>query len=381
MGLSKIARTIATKAVNRLGFYTKRQSVDISINIGKELVDLSRAGKQINKELVQSTIKKHAPNVKVNIITDKDEFKQFLQNAGENVETLKAATKGYAALNFSFGEKAKGIFVPSLGTEKGISHFAHEFEHYMYNEHTPKRSILIKIARKMMGAKDKFQKAKPANTPETYAQVSLENKIQHSLRNRFGIGDLNRTGGLKGVEPTAEGVKELLKGKNFTGLTSDKRVDAYIRAITRHHMNPKNTNSLSNLILTKSTLDDEARAYGVSDAVNRYISGKNEITWEGLTSEIYKRTSKILKGEILKGIEVLGESNKTQVTKKVKTGLPKTSYIGQKAQNILQEFLEQSQVAEDEPMVISAIGKALSKPHKIKAIDVGLFEQAQKANT
>lgn len=364
MGLSKIARTIATKAGNRLGFYSKKQSVDISINIGKELVDLSRAGKQINKELVQSTIKKYAPNVKVNIITDKDEYKQLLQNAGENVEAIESATKGYAAQNFSFGEKAKGIFVPSLGTEKGITHFAHEFEHYMYNGHTPKRRILIKTVRKMMGLKDKFQKAKPANTPETYAQISLENKIQHSLRNRFGIGDLNGTGGLKGVEPTAEGVTELLKGKNFTGLTSDKRVDAYIRAITRHHMNPKNTDSLSGLILAQNTLDDEARAYGVSDAVSRYISGKNEITWEGLTSEIYKRASKILKGEILKGIEVIGESNKTKVTKKIKTGLPTTSYIGPKARNILH----------------SVIGKAFEKPHKIKAIDVGLFEQAQKAN-
>lgn len=380
MGLSKIARTIATKAGNRLGFYSKKQSVDISINIGKELVDLSRAGKQINKELVQSTIKKHAPNVKVNIITDKDELRQLLKNAGENVENLEAAANGYAALSFSFGKGAKGIFIPSLGTERGISHFAHEFEHYMYNEHTPKRQLVRKTFIRMMKLEEKLKKTKPSNAPKEYDQISLENKIQRSLRNRFGIGDINRTGGLKGVEPTTEGVKELLKGKNFTGLTSDKRVDAYIRTITRHHMNPKNTDSLMDLLLSKNTLDDEARAYGVSDAVNRYISGKNEITWEGLTSEIYKRTSKVLKGEIAKSLEIIGNTNKAEITKKVKTGLPTTSYIGQKARNILQEFLGQSQVAEDEPMVISAVGKAFGKPHKIKAIDVGLFEQAQNAN-
>lgn len=365
MGLSKIAHTIATKAGNRLGFYSKKQSVDISINIGKELVDLSRAGKQINKELVQSTIKKYTPNVKVNIITDKDELKQLLKNAGENVENLEAAANGYAALSFSFGEKAKGIFVPSLGTESGISHFAHEFEHYMYNEHTPKRNLAIKTARKMAKLEEKFKKAKPANKPETYNQISLENKIQRSLREYFGINDLSVTGGLKGVEPTAEGVTELLKGKNFTGLTSDKRVDAYIRTITRHHVNPKNKTSFADLLLSKTTLDDEARAYGVSDAVNRYISGKNEITWEGLTSEIYKRTSKILKGDMAKSLETLGNTNKTEVTKEIKTGLPKTSYTGKKARDILQEFL----------------GLSKKKVCKLKTIHVGLYEQAHKATT
>ena len=364
MGLSKIARTIATKAGNRLGFYSKKQSVDISINIGKELVDLSRAGKQINKELVQSTIKKYAPNVKVNIITDKDELRQLLKNAGENVEKLEAAANGYAALSFSFGKGAKGIFVPSLGTESGISHFAHEFEHYMYNEHTPKRNLAIKTVRKMAKLEEKFKKAKPANKPETYNQISLENKIQRSLREYFGINDLSVTGGLKGVEPTAEGVTELLKGKNFTGLTSDKRVDAYIRTITRHHVNPKNKTSFADLLLSKTTLDDEARAYGVSDAVNRYISGKNEITWEGLTSEIYKRASKVLKGDMAKSLETLGNTNKTEVTKEIKTGLPKTSYTGKKARDILH----------------SALGKAFGKPHKIIKINVGLFEQAHKAN-
>ena len=66
--------------------------------------------------------------------------------------------------------------------------------------------------------------------------------------------------------------------------------------------------------------------------------------------------------------------------RKIPLSAIETSYTGKKAQNILQEFLGQSQVAEDEPMVISALGKVFGKPHKIIKINVGLFEQAQKAN-
>ena len=45
--------------------------------------------------------------------------------------------------------KAKGIFIPNLKSTQDMSNFAHEFEHYMYNEHTPKRKLALAVFRKI----------------------------------------------------------------------------------------------------------------------------------------------------------------------------------------------------------------------------------------
>lgn len=328
MFISKMARFVATKTINPLGFYTKQQSVDAAINIGKELVDLSKSGKPITKELIQSTIKKQVPKANVRIVTDKNEFKQLLETAGESFEAIDSAAADYGAVYFNMG-KTKGIFAPSLNgsNPKAIPIFAHEFEHYMYNEHTPKQSMIMKMVQKIASKKEKVKPSTPIEKFETYEHIALESDIQMDLIKYFGIENLMKTKSLKGVEPTAEGVTKLLKGKNFTGLTDDKRVDAYIRAITRRHINPKNKDSFVDLVTVKNTLDDEVRAYAVGDAVKRYMSGSENITGQGLVSEIYKRTSKVLKNEILKYLEYIGD-NKTTVAKEVRTGLPTSAYVG-----------------------------------------------------
>lgn len=328
MFISKMARFVATKTINPLGFYTKQQSVDAAINIGKELVDLSKSGKPITKELIQSTIKKQVPKANVRIVTDKNEFKQLLETAGESFEAIDSAAADYGAVYFNMG-KTKGIFAPSLNgsNPKAIPIFAHEFEHYMYNEHTPKQSMIMKMVQKIASKKEKVKPSTPIEKFETYEHIALESDIQMDLIKYFGIENLMKTKSLKGVEPTAEGVTKLLKGKNFTGLTDDKRVDAYIRAITRRHINPKNKDSFVDLVTVKNTLDDEVRAYAVGDAVKRYMTDSENITGQGLVSEIYKRTSKVLKKEILKYLEYIGD-NKTKVAKEVRTGLPTSAYVG-----------------------------------------------------
>lgn len=327
MFISKMARFIVSKTTNHFGYYTKQQSVDAAINIGKELVDLSKSGKPITKELIQSTIKKQVPKANVRIVTDKNEFKQLL---GESFEAIDSAAADYGAVYFNMG-KTKGIFVPSLNcsnpNSKAIPTFAHEFEHYMYNEHTPKQSMIMKMVQKIASKKEKVKPSTPIEKFETYEHIALESDIQMDLIKYFGIENLIKTRGLKGVEPTAEGVTKLLKGKNFTGLTDDKRVDAYIRAITRRHINPKNKDSFVDLVTVKNTLDDEVRAYAVGDAVKRYMTDSENITGQGLVSEIYKRTSKVLKKEILKYLEYIGD-NKTKVAKEVRTGLPTSAYVG-----------------------------------------------------
>lgn len=406
MGISRLVFAAIRKAGNRVSLYTKKQSVEASINIGKELVDLSKKDTTMTKEIIQSVIKKHVPKAKVNIITDKDEFATVLRKAGENPDAIDTATSGTAALYFNFKGKAKGIFIPKLQTPNEMANFAHEFEHYMYNEHTPKRSLLIKTVQKISNMTDRIKppKTKPIENPNEYKQIATEFDIQKNLINFFGIKHLALYGKLKGVKPTHEGVTELLQGENFIGLTNEKRVKAYIRAITRNMMHPKDKKSFPKLLLSKTTLDDEARAYGVSDTVRRYATGDNSITPDGLISDIYKRTSDILKNEIKLSVKNL-RKNKPQkttakmegptvVNKEIKTGLPTNSYCGEQYADPISAFLEQASVEYGETIRLGdmvakklqnakkiKISKKELKPYTPKVVDCGVFKNAKNKTT
>ena len=258
MGIFKLVGIAVRKAGNRVGLYSKKQSVEAATNIGKELVDLSQNGTPVTKEMIQSVIKKHAPKAKVNIITDKDEFARGIKNAGENPDAIDMVTNSYAAMYFNIGQgKAKGIFIPNLKSTQDMSNFAHEFEHYMYNEHTPKRKLALAVFRKIgkLAEKSKPLQSKPSKK-SAYEQIATEADLQVLLHQYFGIKNLAFAGGLRGVKPTAESVTELLGSENFRGLTDEKRINAYIRTITRSQMHPKNNENMPQLILTKTALDD-----------------------------------------------------------------------------------------------------------------------------
>ncbi len=398
MGISKLVGLAVRKAGNRVGLYSKKQSVEVATNIGKELVDLSKNETQITKDVIQSVIKKHVPKAKVNIITDKDEFAQVIKNAGGNPETIDLVTNSYAAMYFNISQgKAKGIFIPNLKTTQDMSNFAHEFEHYMYHEHTPKRKLFLTALRKF---EKSTEKSKPLQSEPSkkavYEQVAAEADIQDLLHRYFGIKHLALTGGLKDIKPTPEGVAELLRGKNFTGLTDEKRINAYIRTIIRNQMHPKNSENMPKLILTKITLDDEARAYGVSDAVTRYATGSGDITPFGLVSDIYTRTSRVLKNEIKTGMKYIGKSNTVEKNGFVyphqkKTGLPSTSYCGEKYVDPLTAFLQQSSVEYGETIHIGDIinkklknakkikvSKTALEPYEPKVVNCGVFKKAGK---
>ena len=51
MRISKLVRLAVRKAGNRVGLYSKKQSVEAATNIGKELVDLSKSGTSVTKEM------------------------------------------------------------------------------------------------------------------------------------------------------------------------------------------------------------------------------------------------------------------------------------------------------------------------------------------
>lgn len=329
MRIGKIASTLVRKFSNRIGFYSKKQSVEVATNIGKELINLSRTKTPLSKELVQSVIKKQGKHLKVNVITDENEISKTLAKDGISSQDIENLKQSYAAFYFGTAKGTTGIYAPNLTQEGAISDFAHEFEHYMYDEHTPKRKILISTVRKIVKVADKLKNIlKIKESPKKLKQVNTERVIQNDLQSLFGINNI-----IFAKMPEKYEFNKYLKGENFEGLQSDKRVDAYIRAITRHSINPKNKGSFGTLLMTKTTLDDEIRAYGVSDAVKKYAHNTNAISWEGIVSDIYRRTSEVLKKEMKLSLTAKHKKDEKFIT----TGLPTSAYKSNFLSSLLSE--------------------------------------------
>lgn len=322
MAISKILLSALQHVKHPYGLYTKKQAVQKSITIGKELVDAAKQETPITKDLIYKVIKKHVPEADVKIIQEREEFHNILKAAGENPSEIEKALTNYIAVHFNLRGKYKGIYIPNLKTPEDMSNLAHEIEHYLYNSHTPKRKTFLYIIRMM-------RKFKPHKT--NTAQLKNKNTLENTLRKLFGVPYLKSPDCLKGVKPTRESVDEFLKGNNFTGLTDKKRVNAYIRTVIRHFLPPDARFSPKRLAIIKNTLDDETRAYKVSDIVSRYATGSSDITWQGFVSDIYSRTCNILKLEISNAIKYkLNKKFNPNCRYKYQSGLPATSYCGPK---------------------------------------------------
>ena len=320
MKIPKILNTTTWKIANKFGLYSKKQSVEIATNVGKDLIDTAFGGTLVTKEVIQTTLKKYVPSADVKIITDKKEFANVLTTAGEDFEKLdKAIISSSSAIYFNMQGKAKGIYIPYLDYVSDVSNLAHEIEHYMYNEHTPVRKTLVNIVQKFSNLKEKI--FRPAT--QNYEQISKTHSIRQELRRGFGVYHLNMTDGFSGVPDDTNSINKFLAAKNFAGLRDEKRITAYIRAITRHYLHPKNKKTLYQTILAKTTFDDEVRAYTVCKNVQKHVTNSDEIIWEGFVGEIFKKTSKVLKKEILVALNPFNRSSSP-----IRPGLPKTAYCG-----------------------------------------------------
>jgi hypothetical protein len=114
------------------GLYSKRQCTNRAIDIGKELVDITRDGTQLSKEIVQGAIKKHAPKLKIDIIDNVDDLKRFGKFSESEADILSSL-----GLNFYYGgSKNSFIYLASGCTKSNIPIIAHECEHALNGENT-----------------------------------------------------------------------------------------------------------------------------------------------------------------------------------------------------------------------------------------------------
>ena len=301
------------------GYYTKRQCVRISANIGKELVDLKRSGKEITIGLLNSVAKKHVPKADVEIITDSKVFEQIAIDSGYTEEIVKKMLENIGGVHFNF-LAGKGIYMPNISREKDLASFAHEFEHYMHNEHTFIRKKINQVNEKRRANKAKSGQKKPDDYDKGF--LGVKKTFEKHLRNFFGVNELVKKHGYDGLSSRNCDITKFLAGENYKSLTSEKRIDAYIRAISRSLMHPSDEDSFANLLLMQSRIKDESRAYKVSDIVTRYIYGRRSVSRDGFISNIYSRAVKVLKKELWLSLKNLFDEN----IKIRKTGLPINSY-------------------------------------------------------
>ena len=66
-------KIVAKYCGRHYGLYTKKEMVRVAENIGKELVDVQKQNIPFSKEIVETTVKKHAPKVKLNLKTSRFE--------------------------------------------------------------------------------------------------------------------------------------------------------------------------------------------------------------------------------------------------------------------------------------------------------------------
>jgi len=392
MAIPKVLWNVARKAGNYCGLYTKKQCVELSTSIGKELIDLKRRNGGLTDEVLDATVKKFAPHVNVKIFNSEKALQKELTRVGETEEFVNSISSGRAALYFNMQGKAKGIYIPKVETDTEISNFVHEFEHYLYNEHTPKRKSVLTFVQAVNRMNEKLKSlfktsVNDVSKPKVKDTLLAQKDLQGDILDLFGIQHLEATGKLKGVGANSDDIVKLLEGENFTGLTSSARRKAYIRAITRAQSNPKMKDQWAQLQIIKTTIDDEVRAYKVSDEVLRYASGSSDVTWQGMMSEILSQTSEVLDDEIELAWDVMkkgsGKAN-------IKTGLPTTSFVGERFKDPLTSFLQASfdnAAVYGEPILLSKLKDPNRKriavkitelpPRQIRQVDGGLFAKSK----
>ncbi len=293
MGLGKICAGFIGR---NFGLYTKKEMVRVSENIGKELVDFKKTGAPFTREVVENTVKKHAPNIKLNLQTTPEEVKADLIKHGIPKDEAERCIKmfdnasGIYYQHLDGDGKCKGLFVSLDDSLPAI--FAHEFEHQLFKEN----SFLAKFA------------------PKMFQDKNLSLNIQSNLVKTIDISKTNFESIFSPISELKPGTKNFLKylQENFDRLDSPKRIQAIFTGISRNVVHPKNQKAFISIAKTKNIIQDEARAYGITDKILRYESGATTMTPSGFFSEMLKYTDEILKQE--QKLALFTKSSKKTIT-------------------------------------------------------------------
>ena len=312
---------------DKIGLYSRKQCVRISTELGKDLVDFKNKGGEITLNILQNFLKKHVPKANVEIITTVKEYEQKLLDLGYTSEAIKKIKQGIAAQYFNF-LGGYGIYIPELDKEYTPSNFAHEVEHFMFHEHFLPMKIMLKIRDKVLAPEPNEPKEIIDLAKYNDSNNNKKKNLETLLREYFGINKFTHINEESKTELKEKDFYNFLASSHYEGLTSKKRVEAYIRAIIRNVIHPTEKGAFIRLIGIKRIIAEESRAYKVSDSVTKYIKNNNSMTSSGFRSNIYKITTRLLKKE--KFLALLNCFKNKPVRK---TGLPTKAFVENKENN------------------------------------------------
>lgn len=276
-----IGLQVAKFCGKRLGLYTKNEMARVCKNVGRELVDLQKADAIISTDVVQKTIKKYAPKVKVKICTNRQEVKADLLRHGINEEDAAKCVSmfddaaGISYVHTGGDGKCKGIYAPLDENLPPV--LAHELEHHLFGQNS--------FISKLLPQKILLNEAQSAR--------DIQSKLMENL-------DLSDTFMFRSTIPLQSGKDNLIKFlQNFDRLETPQRIKAFFRGLCRSVTHPRNKGAFTDIYGARQVIQDEKRAYEITDDIIRYrdgISSENK-TYAGVFSELLGYTNEILKLE------------------------------------------------------------------------------------
>ena len=317
MYFANFVSKIIGKPIDDFVVMTNRQCVKVSTKIGKDLSDIYKQGAELTDEIIEKTINKYLPSIKPpNIISNEEglinvaqKYKVDSEYAVERYNQILSS--GAIAWQNSLLE---AIFLPACNKDARYPEIiAHELEHFFNRKYTP-GSIRVDTR-----APRRAIQAAPKNNINV-----LNGNILKTLFEKFGVSQ-NQIEFIENIPSTDEGVKRAFRSKLYLGLDTDKRTDAYIRAIFRHYIHPSTGNSKILKILKRS-YSDEVRAYEVSDNVKKYRCNINGMSHNKIRSSILKRLCNILDDEIILAEQY--KNGKLRAKSIRHPGLPSDIYAG-----------------------------------------------------
>lgn len=262
-----------------LGLYTKKEMVRVCKNIGRELVDLQKTNTNISTDVVQKTIKKYAPKVNVKICQNRQELKADLLRHGINEKDATECVSmfddaaGISYRHLGGDGKCKGIFTPLNKELPGV--LAHELEHHLFTSNYFVAKLL------------------PKKLLYTHKAMDIQAKLMTNI-------DLADTLMFRSSIPLQSGKDNIVKFlQNFDRLETPKRIQAFFRGVCRSVTHPRNKGAFTDTYAARQIIQDEKRAYEITDDIIRYrdgISSKNK-TYSGIFSEFLGYTDNIMRKE------------------------------------------------------------------------------------
>lgn len=348
---SMINRT-ASRLYNLCGYNTTKQNSELAVKLGQEIFDFCKE-QPLSDDLLFYCMKKYCPGMeisvyseiaskmrwnhcsdkKLNIIIGEDKLRNYLESLRYPKNIIEAEVK-CKGIFFPYAPGLKGgtIYLKDEGNLKDLNRlkvFCHEFNHFLdynYSTYYTKRKMNYLFKKSSFGKL--FKKMYKSNASDEEPKYII---VHRNLLEMFGLKDMNKQQRIfiPDTSNTPEGILNFYGGNNYNGLNNSKRIDAYIRAVLRHSINPKNKDIIKELKFSKRRLSFEHRAHKTSEIVERYgAKNYNEISVQGLSVDIIERLLKIIDKEIWvarkeRFLNLFGIHSKKSNT----TGLPISAYI------------------------------------------------------